>query len=48
MTFIDSRNPTAWSESEEKIPGAIRIAADEVEFHLDEIDDKATVVAYCT
>lgn len=48
FTFIDTRNPTAWSESDSKLPGAIRIPADEVEQHLDEIPRGQTIITYCT
>lgn len=48
IVFVDSRNPQAWGESDRKIPGAIRVAPDEAESHLHEIDKKLTVIAYCT
>jgi len=48
VLFLDSRNPTAWGESDRKIPGAIRVPADAVEDHLGEIKKDYTVVAYCT
>lgn len=48
VIFLDSRNPTAWGESDRKIPGAIRMPVDEVENHLPEFDKDATIVAYCT
>jgi len=48
MVFLDARNPKAWSESDRKIPGAIRVREDNLESHLDEIDENATVIAYCT
>ena len=48
MVFLDSRNPKAWAESDRKIPGAIRVPADDVEAHLDEIDRVSTIIAYCT
>ena len=32
--FLDSRNPQAWAESSAKLPGAIRLPADEVRQHL--------------
>ena len=37
IVFIDSRNPSAWSESDEKIPGAIRVPAADVQAHVSEI-----------
>ena len=48
FTFIDTRNPKAWGESDEKLPGAIRVPADEVEKHLAEIPKDKVVVSYCT
>ena len=47
IIFLDSRNPTAWSESDKKIPGALRVPADDVESYLDSIDRESTVVTYC-
>ena len=37
FAFVDTRNPNAWGESNEKLPGAIRVPADEVAQHPDEI-----------
>ena len=48
FTFVDSRNPQAWAEAESKLPGAIRVPADEVEQHLAEIPHDRTVITYCT
>ena len=48
FAFIDSRNPKAWSESDVKLPGAIRIPADQVEQHLAAIPKDKPLVAYCT
>jgi len=48
FTFIDTRNPTAWAEADTKLPGAIRIPADEVDQHLNEIPRDRTVITYCT
>jgi rhodanese-related sulfurtransferase len=48
VTFLDSRNPKAWAESAEQIPGAIRVPADDVESHLNQLDRDATILAYCT
>jgi rhodanese-related sulfurtransferase len=46
--FIDTRNPKAWAESDVKLPGAIRVPADEVDQHLDQIPHGHTVITYCT
>lgn len=48
FTFVDTRNPKAWSEANAKLPGAIRVPADEVEQHLQEIPKERTVITYCT
>ena len=48
FTFVDVRNPQAWAEAETKLPGAIRVSADEVEQHLSEISHDRTVITYCT
>jgi len=48
FTFVDTRNPQAWGEAHAKLPHAIRIPADEVEEHLDEIPHDRTVITYCT
>lgn len=48
FAFVDTRNPQAWGEAQTKLPHAIRIPADEVEQHLDEIPRDRTVITYCT
>ena len=48
FTFVDTRNPKAWGEAETKLPGAIRVPADEVEGHLKEIPHDRAVITYCT
>ena len=48
FAFLDTRNPQAWGEADTKLPGAIRVPADEVEKHLDEIPRGRAVVTYCT
>ena len=48
FTFVDTRNPKAWAEADTKLPGAIRITADEAEQHLDQIPHGRTVITYCT
>ena len=48
FTFIDSRNPKAWAESDQKLPHAIRVPAEELEQHLDEIPKDRTAIIYCT
>lgn len=48
FTFIDTRNPVAWAESDKKIPGAIRVPADDVEQAAGRIPRNRPVVTYCT
>lgn len=48
FTFVDTRNPKAWAEAETTLPGAIRIPADKVKNHLDQIPRDRTVITYCT
>ncbi len=48
FTFVDTRNPQAWSEADTKLPGALRITADAVAQHLDEIPRDRAVITYCT
>ena len=48
FTFVDTRNPKAWEEATTKLPGAIRVPADEIEERLDEIPHSRTVITYCT
>ena len=46
--FVDTRNPKAWGEAETRLPGAIRVPADQVEQHLADIPRDRMIVAYCT
>jgi len=46
--FLDTRNPNAWGESDTKLPGAIRVPADQIERHLSDIPRDRTIVTYCT
>jgi len=48
FVFVDSRNPKAWAEAQNKLPGAIRVPVDEVEGHLEEIPRDRVVITYCT
>ena len=48
FAFVDTRNPQAWAEAETKLPGAIRVPADEVEEHLGGIPRDRAVITYCT
>ena len=48
FAFVDTRNPKAWAEADTKLPGAIRVPADEVAQHLQEIPRDRAVITYCT
>jgi rhodanese-related sulfurtransferase len=48
FNFVDTRNPQAWAEAKTKLPGAIRVPADEVDQHLNEIPRDRTTITYCT
>ena len=48
FTIIDTRNPQAWGESEEKLPEAVRMAADAPDAELKQIPSQKPIVAYCT
>ena len=48
FTFVDTRNPQAWAESDKKLPNAIRVPAEELDQHLEEIPKDRAVLTYCT
>jgi rhodanese-related sulfurtransferase len=48
FAFVDTRNSNAWEAGDTKLPGAIRVPADEVEKHLEEIPRDRSVITYCT
>ena len=48
FTVIDTRNPTAWAESDTILPEAIRLPLDKLEDILPRIPKNKPVVAYCT
>jgi rhodanese-related sulfurtransferase len=48
FTFIDTRNPQAWAQSQEKLPGAIRLPADASDEALSKVPKNRPAVAYCT
>jgi rhodanese-related sulfurtransferase len=48
FVFVDARNPKAWADGDTKLPGAIRVPADEAEQDFDEIPRDRTVITYCT
>ena len=48
FAFVDTRNPIAWGESDQKLPNAIRVTADQLDQHLNEIPKDRAVITYCT
>jgi hypothetical protein len=48
FTFIDTRNPQAWAESDVTVPGALRITADTLDQNLSRIPRGTPIVTYCT
>jgi sulfur-carrier protein adenylyltransferase/sulfurtransferase len=48
LAFVDVRNPTEWGNAQTKLPGAIRVPAEEVEQYLNEIPRDRAVITYCT
>ena len=48
FAFVDTRNPQAWAEADQKLPNAIRVPAGDLEQHLNEIPRDRAVITYCT
>jgi len=48
FTFVDSRNPEAWGESDVKLPGAIRLTPEDAKKHAEELPRDRTIITYCT
>jgi len=48
VVFVDARNPVAWGSSTVKLPGAVRIPADDVDGHVSQLPRGRTAIAYCT
>ncbi len=46
--LLDVRNPTAWGDSDVKLPGALRIAMDDLDARSEVFNPAFAVVAYCT
>jgi rhodanese-related sulfurtransferase len=47
ILFIDARSEKEWTESNLKLPGAVRVEADHVQEHLHEIPPGRGIVPYC-
>lgn len=48
IVFVDARNPMAWDQSKDKLPGAVRVPVDEVAQHVKDLPPDATAITYCT
>jgi rhodanese-related sulfurtransferase len=48
IVFLDTRSPSSWAQSNEKIHGALRVPPDEVAAHVHTIPKGRGVVTYCT
>jgi len=47
FVFVDVRRLKEWIEAGSRLPGAIRMASDEVEEHLKEVPLGRTIITYC-
>lgn len=48
VLFVDARNPHAWGEGTTKLPGAMRVPANDLQSHLAELPKDRPIVTYCT
>jgi rhodanese-related sulfurtransferase len=48
FVLVDTRNPEAWSQSDVKLPEAIRLPLENLDENLSKIPKTKPVVAYCT
>jgi rhodanese-related sulfurtransferase len=48
FTYIDVRNPKAYAESDVKVAGALRIALENADKQLADINTGRAVITYCT
>lgn len=48
LVFLDARNPKAWGAADVKMPGALRVPANEIERSLQKIPKGRPVITYCT
>jgi rhodanese-related sulfurtransferase len=46
--FADSRGQDSWENSDIKLPGALRVPADEAANYASEFPGDALIVTYCT
>jgi rhodanese-related sulfurtransferase len=48
FVFVDARNDKAWAESDVKLPGAVRLPANEAGRRAAELPRDRTIITYCT
>jgi rhodanese-related sulfurtransferase len=48
FTFVDARNEEDWSESDVKLPRAIRLTPGDAERRAGELPKDRTIITYCT
>jgi rhodanese-related sulfurtransferase len=48
FVVIDTRNPQEWASSDQKIPEAIRVSADDIDQVLSRVPKDKPIVTYCT
>jgi rhodanese-related sulfurtransferase len=48
FTYIDVRNPQAYEESDVKVAGALRIALDNADKQISDVNKDRPVITYCT
>lgn len=48
FVFVDTRNPTAWGQSNVKARHAIRVSLDDYEQALPRLPKSKPIVTYCT
>jgi rhodanese-related sulfurtransferase len=48
FTFVDSRNPKDWGESDVKLPGAVRLTPEDAEKRVGDLPPDQTIITYCT
>lgn len=48
FVVIDTRNAQEWANSDQKLPEAIRVSADDIDQILSQTPKDKSIVAYCT
>lgn len=48
IVLIDTRNENAWQRSAGKLPGALRLPADQIEVHTHKLPRDRLIVTYCS